>query len=168
MNILQEETHHIAEVQALVTAAFGRTEEADLVAALRGSQAFVPELSLVATEGEEVTGHILFTRCSIGSSTLPVLALAPVAVLPDHQNKGIGKALINAGLSKARELGFKAVIVLGHAAYYPIFGFLPADKWQISAPFEVPAESFMALELVPGALEHTTGVVHYAPEFGIG
>ncbi|MBV8251049.1 MAG: N-acetyltransferase [Chitinophaga sp.] len=167
MNILKEETKHIADVQRVVTAAFGRAEEAQLVAALRHSNAFIPELSLVAVEGEQVTGHILFTRCSIGNSRLPVLALAPVAVLPDQQRKGIGEALILAGLRKAKELGFKAVIVLGHAEYYPTFGFVPTDKWNIRAPFDVPPENFMALELVPGALEHTSGVVAYAPEFGI-
>ncbi len=167
MNILKEELHHIGAVQAVITAAFGRAEEAQLVAALRRSHSFVPDLSIVAEEEGKVTGHILFTRCSIGNSRLPVLALAPVAVLPDHQHKGIGKGLIRTGLNKARELGYKAVIVLGHAEYYPIFGFVQADKWQISAPFEVPAENFLALELIPGALEHTTGEVHYAPEFGI-
>jgi predicted N-acetyltransferase YhbS len=93
------------------------------------------------------------------------LALAPVSVVPEHQNKGIGSALISESLKIAKEIGFKSVIVLGHDKYYPRFGFKPASTWGIKAPFDVPDEFFMALELGDGALEDISGTVVYSKEF---
>ena len=93
------------------------------------------------------------------------LALAPVSVVPEHQNKGIGSELISESLKIAKELGFKSVIVLGHDKYYPRFGFKPASTWGIKAPFDVPDEAFMALELEDGSLEDISGTVVYSKEF---
>lgn len=90
---------------------------------------------------------------------------APVAVLPAYQKQGIGSQLILHGLNKSKEMGFKSVIVLGHETYYPRFGFRPADKWGIKAPFEVPDEAFMALELEAGSLNGIAGTVVYGREF---
>lgn len=150
--------------------AFGRKEEALLVNRLRGSTAFIPALSLVAVYENKLIGHILFTRIKItaaGQEEATALALAPLAVLPEYQKMGAGALLVEKGMAKAAQLGYSAVIVLGHAQYYPRFGFVPAEKWNISAPFEVPAASFMGKELFPHALDHITGVVTYAPEFEI-
>lgn len=147
--------------------AFQQNNEARLVDALRGSPAFVPELSLVAMLNHQVAGHILFTRILIkqDASAHESLALAPVAVAPEYQYQGIGSVLIRAGLQKAAELGYDSVIVLGHADYYPKFGFRPAALWKIKAPFDVPENVFMALELKPGALQDVSGTVAYAKEF---
>lgn len=92
------------------------------------------------------------------------LALAPVSVLPEYQNKGIGSKLIRESLNIAKELGFKSVIALGHDKYYPRFGFKPASTWGIKASFPVPDEAFMALELEVGGLDGVTETVIYSKE----
>ena len=165
--VRQEQSADHEAVYLIHLRAFKQAHEADLVNALRNSQAFIPALSLVALMDDKVVGHILFTRIVIidGTASHESLALAPVAVEPAYQRLGLGNALIREGLSGARELGFKSVIVLGHEQYYPRFGFAPASQWQIKAPFEVPENAFMALELVPGSLEGVSGTVKYAKEF---
>jgi putative acetyltransferase len=167
--IRQENKADQPAVDTLLKAAFKRDEEAVLVGRLRNSSAFIPGLSLVAVLGDRIIGQILFTKINIRNSEgqkYPALALAPLSVLPEFQQQGVGALLMNSGLEAAAEEN-GAVIVLGHEHYYPKFGFLPAAKWNITASFEVPSANFMALELVPGALEHVSGVVEYAPEFGI-
>lgn len=93
------------------------------------------------------------------------LALAPMAVTPRLQKQGIGGQLIQAGLAKAKELGYASVIVLGHEYHYPKFGFVPADQWNIKPPFDVPANVFMAIELVKDGLAGVSGLVHYPAAF---
>jgi predicted N-acetyltransferase YhbS len=148
--------------------AFGQDGEARLVETLRNSDAFIPPLSLVAVRNQEIIGHILFTRIKIrneSGTTHDSLALAPMAVKPALQKQGIGSLLIRHGLSKARELGYQSVIVLGHDHYYPKFGFAQADKWDIKSPFDVPPSVFMALELSAGALRNISGTVEYPQAF---
>lgn len=156
-------------VFSLHRAAFGHEQEAKLVDALRKNSAvFVPELSLVATADETVVGHILFTRIRIVDQTghaVESLALAPMAVSQDFQKHGIGRQLIGQGLTVARDLGFTSVIVLGYEHYYSRFGFLPTSKWHIYPPFQVPANVYMALELVEGGLHNVAGTVQYPAEF---
>jgi predicted N-acetyltransferase YhbS len=147
--------------------AFGQKNEGRLIIALRKNQEFIPELSLVAGFGGRVVGHILFYPIKIKANDVShySLALAPMAVLPEYQKRGIGSQLVKEGLKRTRRLGFKSVIVLGHAAYYPRFGFEPAGKWGIRPPFEVPDDVFMALELVRDGLKDIQGTVAYPPEF---
>lgn len=167
IRVRQEQATDREAVYLIHQNAFKQTNEADLVNALRNSEAFIPELSIVAVIDEKVLGHLLFTRISItdGNASHESLALAPVAVDPVYQSQGIGSALIREGLFLAKKLGFKSIIVLGHEHYYPKFGFVSASRWQIKAPFNVPENAFMALELAPGSLESVSGTVKYAKEF---
>ncbi len=165
-----EEARDAAAIRRVVTAAFGRSAEADLVDALRASDAWLPRLSLVAVEDGDVLGHALFTRARLRTSdgALAIVALAPVAVVPDRQRQGIGDAMIRAGLAEARASGERIAIVLGHPAYYPRFGFEPAVPRGITCVFAQGehASAFMALALRPGALDGVRGAAEYASPFG--
>ena len=156
LKIRQENKADFIEVYEINTLAFGQENEAKLVNNLRESEAFVPELSLVATIDNKIVGHTLFSRIVIidnNQNEFESLALAPIAVRPEFQQKGIGGQLIRAGLDKARELNFKSVIVLGHEYYYPKFGFVPTDKWKIKAPFNVPTNRLWGLNLLLAVLK---------------
>jgi putative acetyltransferase len=152
-------------IRAVNSQAFGREDEAGLVEAL-GDGGYA-RLSLVAEEGERVVGHLLFSDLPILTSTgtLSALALAPLAVLPDRQRQGIGSRLVREGLRACLAAGHRVVVVLGHADYYPRFGFSARLAESLQAPFSGP--SFMALELVPGALQGVRGKVCYPPPFGL-
>ncbi|WP_300598836.1 N-acetyltransferase [Niabella sp.] len=170
MDVLIREEHSAdaTAISEVNEEAFGRADEANLVDLLRNSSAFVPELSLVAEMDGTIVGHVLFTKIKIIDSfnhRFESLALAPIAVRSSFQRQGIGAALIRAGLHKAREIGYLSVIVLGHETYYPKFGFQPASRWNIQAPFDVPDEAFMAVELVECGLKMVSGIVVYAKEF---
>lgn len=167
MIIRQEHTDDYDLIRDLITAAFGQPDEAHLVEALRHDPAYIPELSLVAQLDTKIVGHILFTRITIqeGDESVVSLALAPMAVDPLFQNKGIGSALVRYGHDRARELGYMSVIVLGHPGYYPRFGYKPASHWGIRCPFVAPDDAFMAMELKAGALDHVHGTVVYSAPF---
>lgn len=151
-------------VRALNISAFETLSEANLVDALR--QHVQTTVSLVAEENGEVIGHIMFSPVSLsGHPNLKVMGLAPMAVKPAHQKKGVGSALIRAGLDQCRQLGFSAAVVLGHPQYYPRFGFLPSSKFGIDSEYDVPEEVFMAVELRPDALSGKTGKVRYHSAF---
>lgn len=137
--------------------------EADLVDALRASGVHVPELCLVVLRGDAVVGHIAFSRARLDSGH-PVLALAPMGVLPEHQRQGVGSALVSEGLRRAAETDFPLVVVLGHPAYYPRFGFEPADALGLGAPFAVPAEAWMMRRL-PAYRRDARGTVVYPEAF---
>lgn len=142
MNIqIRQETKNDYELSELVIKkAFENAEYSDnkehfLVQRLRKSDAFLPELSLVAEVHSKIVGHIMLTKVLIKNEEKEheSLALAPASILPKYQNKGIGSKLILKGLKVAKRLGFKSVIVLGHDKYYPRFGFRPASIWGIKA-----------------------------------
>ena len=168
VEIRQEEAHDFPAVYNLNSKAFKRKEEARLVDRLRLSEAFIPELSIVATVDNKAVGHILFSKIKIvdGDNEFDSLGLAPMAVTPELQRQRIGSQLIQYGLDRARELGFKSVIVLGHPDYYAKCGFIPTSRWLIKPPFNVPENSFMAMELVKDGLSGVSGTVRYAREFG--
>jgi len=164
--IRAEEPGDYGAIHAVNKAAFDRDVEANLVERLRSRWALT--VSLVAMDGIETVGHIVFTAATLRSAggETPVLALAPMAVLPTRQKQGIGSRLVAEGLETCRRLGCGLVFVLGHPGYYPRFGFIPAATAGISCEFDVPDEAFMYLELRDGALDSVPGTVYYQPEFG--
>jgi putative acetyltransferase len=138
--------------------------EADLVDALRAAGAHVPELCLVAVGSEgELVGHLFFSRARLASGH-DVLALAPMAVLPQWQRRGVGSRMVEDGLERAAQTAYALVVVLGHPDYYPRFGFEPAAALGVMAPWEVPPEAWMALPL-PAYRSEARGLVSYPPAF---
>src|SRR5690606_1601651 len=174
MNIIikQEQVKDYKITENVVKCAFANAEHSDknehnLVCRIRNSNVFIPELSLVAMDNERIVGHILFSKVKIKNEDQVVesLALAPVSVLPEYQNQGVGKLLISKALQKAKELRFHSVVVLGHPEYYPKIGVKEASSGGIKAPFEVPDEAFMAMELGENTLDKVSGVVEYPSVF---
>lgn len=172
LTIREEEIKDYNEVEKVVeesfkTAEFSDKDEHNLVRRLRNSNEFIKELSLIAEEENKILGHVLLTKALIkGESTsYETLALAPLAVLPEYQKSGIGKNLMNKAIERARELGYKSIVILGHENYYPKFGFEKASKYGVKAPFEVPDEAYMILELLPGGLNGVSGIVEYSKAF---
>ncbi len=165
MIIRPEEPRDRAAIRQVVEAAFGQPQEAHLVDLLRdhGKVTF----SLVAEKDERVVGHILFSPVTIESNdeSLMAIGLAPLAVLPELQNEGIGSQLMHAGLEACRAAGHECVVVLGHPRYYPRFGFVPASRYGVRCEYDVPDEHFMLIELRAGALAGHEGLVKYQPEF---
>ena len=159
-----EDFKSIKEVNGL---AFGQSQESDLIDKLRKKTEFSDELSLVAIFGEKIVGHILFFQVSIvfEKGIHMTLSLGPMSVLPEYQNQGIGGELIRAGLKRAKDLGFKSVIVLGHPEYYPRFGFRKASEWNIKDPFGAPEVAMMATELEKGCLDFGGGIIDYPQEY---
>lgn len=165
MTVRPETRADTEAVWALNAAAFGQPDEADLVDRLRETPGY---LALVATEAGEVVGHIAFSPVTLDpTASVDVRGLAPMAVAPDRQRSGIGSALVRAGLEACRADGAEAVVVLGHPAYYPRFGFVPGPPRGIGCAYDVPPEVFLVLDLVPGALDGTEAVVRYGAAFDV-
>lgn len=171
-NIRKETVNDYAMSEFVVEKAFENishclNKEKYLVEKLRKSEEFIPELSLVAEVDGKIVGHILYTKLYIidGKKEYTSLALVPLSVLPEYQNKGIGSKLVEESFKIAIELGYKSVIILEHEDFYKKFGFTPASKWNIKTPFEVPDEVFLAKELVKDGLKGVSGTVVYAKEF---
>jgi putative acetyltransferase len=145
--------------------AFGQPDEADLVDSLRRHAH--PYISLVAVEREIVVGHIFFSPVIIESPDRKFFAmgLAPMAVSPTRQRRGIGSLLVREGLKECLRMGYQVVVVLGHADYYPRFGFVRAKGKGILCEYDVPEDLFMVAELIPGALSGISGLAKYHPEF---
>lgn len=160
-----------AAVHELNRRAFAQAAEADLVDALRRNAS--PHLSLVAEAQDRIIGHIFFSPVDIfpvqavsQAAPISVMGLAPMAVHPERQQQGIGSKLVREGLQACRRMGVQAVVVLGHPAYYPRFGFQPATAFGLRSEYDVPMEAFMAMELKPGALADIQGTVKYDAAFG--
>ncbi len=169
VNIREENPADYENVYSVVKNAFSSAEqsdstEQDLVNALRKSDAFIPELSIIAENGDRIIGYILFTKVKIGESTQ--LALAPLAVSPEYQKMGVGKLLIEYGHQKAKQLGYTRIVVLGSENYYPKFGYKMAKEFDIFPPVKFPEKNFMVAKI--GENETSVkGVVRYSPEFKI-
>ncbi len=164
--IVRDETPaDIDGIRSVERAAFGRDNEADLVDSLRGSA--VPFLSLVAVSSGQVVGHVLFTRVAFAPPRDSLsFGLAPLAVDPGHRGKGIGTALVEAGLARLREMGCGVVVVLGDPEYYGRFGFQPASSLGLRCGFDAPPEACMALTLGSAYVpQHGSATILYRPEF---
>jgi putative acetyltransferase len=166
MHIIRaEQPRDVSGIRQVNCTAFNSTVEADIVDALR--QHAEPFVSLVATEADDVVGHIAFSPVTLaGHPDVPIAGLAPMAILPSRQRQGIGSSLVRAGLGECSRLHFVAVVVLGHAGYYPRFGFVPASTLGLASEYDVPDDVFMALELQPAALRQRRGTIRYHPAFG--
>ena len=174
ISISQAQDSDYPEIFHLVETAFLPVIESDhrehlLVERLRHSDSFVPQLSLVAKDhGGNISGFILLTEIEIVSedgTTYKTLAVAPVAVLPEYQNQGIGGALLDHAHKTASSLGYNSAILLGHKDYYPNFGYRKASDFKIRFPFDAPDDCCMAIELQPDALRHVQGIVRYPDTF---
>ena len=163
MQIRNETIPDWPAVDAVLRSAFPSDAEALLVARLR--KVATPLISLVAEDRGEIIGHILFTPITLAGTNVLFMGLAPLAVVPERQHQGIGSALVNAGLHECKLLQTSAVFVLGHASYYPRFGFQPTAPFGFSSEYAVRAENFMIalLDNEQAVLPH--GVVRYHPEF---
>ena len=152
-------------IRFVLEEAFGQSNEADLVDALRHRGALT--LSLVALRENEVVGHILFSPVTIESpgSSFNAIGLGPMTVLPPYQGKGIGSRLVRIGLEQCRQAGHEIVVVLGYPDFYGRFGFVPTRHRGIRCEFDVPDDVFMVMELRQGALAGRGGLVRYQPEF---
>ena len=167
MKIRPEQEKDHKAIRELTFRAFQNEEEPDLVEAIRESEFYIPELSIVAESSGRIVGHIMFSRISVigDEEETEVLSLAPMSVEPDMQMKGIGKKLIEKGLAECRRLGHRIVIVIGHPDYYPRFGFRPARESGFEVPFDVPDEAFMVIALDGDALDGQGGMVEFSPPF---
>lgn len=168
----QENAQDYEAVFQLVEAAFKEMPFSDgteqhLVNRLRLSDAFIPELSIVAEQDGQIVGHILLSKIEIQNDekVFPALSLAPVSVLPAFHNRGIGSQLIHKAHDIARSLGHELVLLIGHASYYPRFGYEIASKYNIRFPFDIADEHCMVCSLTTNGLEGVQGMVEYPKAF---
>ena len=161
--IRREQQTDIERIRAVNLAAFGSPTEADIVDALRDEPGV---LSLIAEEAGDVVGHVMFSPVQVRAvREIRAVALAPMAVQPEHQRTGIGSALVRAGLEQCRDLGIQAVFVVGHPTYYPRFGFRVASIAGFACEFTVADDAFMVAELIPNVLAGNSGTVHFHEAF---
>lgn len=164
IEIRLERPDDVAAIRDVNERAFGASAEARLVDQLRAANKAV--ISLVAQHGDQVVGHILFSPVTITNApqSFRAAGLAPMSVLPEFQNQGIGSRLVRDGLVACRDARYAVVVVLGHVGYYPRFGFARAQDYGLENEYNA-ADAFMVLELRKGALEGIGGLVKFAPEF---
>ena len=164
MNIREEQPDDVAQIRRVNLAAFETNTEADLVDALRRDAA--PIISLVAEEDGNIVGHIMFSPAMlVADPRVSLMGLAPMAVIPARQRAGIGSRLVVEGIERCTRAHVKAVVVLGHAQYYPRFGFVPASELSLGCEYDVPANVFLVRELQDGALKGLSGTIRYHPVF---
>jgi putative acetyltransferase len=164
--IRPEQPAFIDTIAEIHRAAFGRDVEADVYLNLRESADFNAKLSLMALYDGNVVGHVVFSAMTIdGAAGVTAFALGPIGVLPDYQGQQIGAALIYEGLEVCRRAKIDVVFLLGHADYYPRFGFVPARERGFTCAYDVPDEAWMMYVLNSEALQGVSGMVYFAPAF---
>jgi putative acetyltransferase len=167
MITIREEQHQdIHAIHEVNMQAFGQNQEAGLIDTIRRSCNDL--ISLVAVAQNTIVGHIFFSPVTIESKTKKTIrgvGLAPMAVLPAFQRQGVGTELVRDGIERVRKKGFPFIIVLGHASYYPRFGFEPASHYGIRCEWDVPDIAFMILLLDESQMRESAGLARYLPEF---
>ena len=166
ITICEEQHQDIHAIREVNIQAFGQNQEADLVDTIRRSCNDL--ISLVAVIKSTIVGHIFFSPVTIESKankTIQGMGLAPMAVLPAFQRQGVGTELVRDGIERVRKKGFPFIIVLGHASYYPRFGFEPASHYRIRCEWDVPDTAFMILLLDESQMRESAGLARYLPEF---
>ena len=165
IKIREEQPQDIDAIRKVNDKAFGQPVEGVIVDKLRENCENL--LSLVAVMDNHVVGHILFSPVTLESDgkTIEGMGLAPMAVLSEYQGQGVGSRLVRAGIEKLKEKGCPFVIVLGHAEYYPRFGFEPASRHGIRSEWDVPDDVFMIFVFDESAMQGVSGVAKYRPEF---
>ncbi|MCP4354278.1 MAG: N-acetyltransferase [Proteobacteria bacterium] len=139
--IRETQCKDIGDILNVESIAFGNEKEAELVKDLLEDPSAQPVLSLLAFDNENAIGHILFTKTSLKSkNSINTTILAPLAVIPEFQNQGVGGMLIEEGLKRLSKSGVEIVFVLGHPRYYPRYGFSPAGCQGFEAPYHIPEE----------------------------
>ncbi len=161
VEIREEHPGDVSAIRDLNKHAFGQDQEGNIVDALRSNGAVL--LSLVATLNGQVVGHIMYSPISV--SEVNGAALGPMAVLPAHQRQGIGSELVEAGNRRLEESGCPFIIVVGHAHFYPRFGFRPASTCGITCEWEIPDDVFMVSVLDHAKMGGISGLAKYRPEF---
>jgi putative acetyltransferase len=162
IEIREEHPDNVTAIREVNRRAFGQDQESNIVDALRTNGGAL--LSLIATMDNRVIGHIMYSPISVGDMVNGA-ALGPMAVLPEHQRRGIGGRLIEAGNRRLKDAGYPFIIVVGHAEYYPRFGFKPANEYGIKCEWDVPDEVFMVLILDPAKIRAVSGLARYRDEF---
>lgn len=165
MRIVEATPVDNADALSVERQAFGHEDEAALVAALLRDPTAQPCLSLLAYEGGQAVGHALFTHLSLSGAAAAAARvrcaiLAPLAVVPAAQRRGVGRALIDDGATRLATAGVQLLFVLGDPAYYTRCGFGPALPHGLYPPHPVePAAAWMVRALAPGALGTARGTV---------
>jgi len=162
VEIREERPDDVAAIREVNRSAFGQDQESNIVDALRTNGAAL--LSLVATVNDQVVGHIMYSPLTVGEN-LKGVALGPMAVVPEYQRQGIGTKLIETGNRKIKDGCHPFIIVVGHAEYYPRFGFRPASEHGIKCEWDVPHEVFMLLVLNEAKMQGVSGMAKYRHEF---
>lgn len=161
IEIRDERPGDVAAIRKVNRLAFAQDQEGRIVDALRANGAAM--LSLVAIDDDAVVGHIMFSPLFVGA--VQGAGLAPMAVTPSHQRQGIGSRLVEAGVERLRTMGCPFIVVIGHPAFYPRFGFQPAASHGLTCQWEVRAEAFMVKVLNPEVGDHLRGMAQYRDEF---
>lgn len=153
--------------EAFMPTEFGYGNEAELVEKIRQSKEYLPDLELVAILDDTIVGYGLLSEVQIVNEqeTTTGLVLAPLATAPNHQKQGVGKQLMLTLEARAKQLGYPFISILGHPEYYAKFGYTPATDFNVTAPFDVPVESFMLKPLFSNALDDIHGTIQYSAAF---
>ena len=155
----------VRAIDVVNLSAFEGEDEARLVSAVRASSDFIPDLSLVAELNGRIVGHLLLSKVRLehGVESRVVLALGPMSVVPSQSHRGIGSALIQSAITRARDMRYQAIVIAGQPDYYLRFGFKPGSAWGLTSNLGLPADYLTAMELVDGALAGGGQVVYPAP-----